>query len=212
MAISLVGRTFGRLTVLALDHKSASLKPYWRCVCQCGKETVTRGDHLTTGATKSCGCLNKEIAARTGHVRGKLNTKHGGEGTRLYTIWSRMKERCMNPRHVHYTSYGGRGITICQEWVSDFAAFREWAHAAGYSDELSLDRIDNAKGYDPANCRWATAKEQGRNRRNNRVMEGKCLSEWIEVAVVSERTVRNRLKKGLAIQDACFTPARKSNV
>ncbi len=206
MTTSLVGKTFGRLTVLALDHKNERLKPYWRCLCKCGAEKVIRGDALTSGATRSCGCFNKEVAVRTGRLRGNMNVKHGGEGTRLYTIWRRMKERCLNPNHVHYANYGGRGIKICQEWLSDFATFRAWAVACGYSDDLSLDRIDNDSGYSPANCRWASGKAQGRNRRNNRVIEGKCLAEWAEVALVSESAIARRLKKGWPIHDACFIP------
>ena len=198
---------FGRLTIVGFHGRDTRGKDLWDCVCDCGTKKVCRGDHLLSGVTKSCGCLNRERAVETGRMRGKANVKHGGEGTRLYRIWCRMKERCYNPAHVHYSNYGGKGIDVCLEWRSSFSNFKYWAEQSGYTDRLSIDRIDSSKGYAPDNCRWATAKEQGRNRKDNRIIKGKCLCEWIESACVSETTVRKRLKKGWPIEKACHTPA-----
>lgn len=194
---------FGRLTVLAFHGRDNQGKDLWDCLCDCGCHRVVRGDALLSGVTRSCGCLNREVAKVTAKKTGQKNRVHGGEGTRLYRIWRKMKERCLNPRHAHYKSYGGRGIRICAKWIHDFGAFQLWAKNAGYRDDLTIDRIDNNGNYEPNNCRWATYKEQGRNRRSNRVIEGKTLAEWLDTAEVSQDTVRKRLSKGWDIRRAC---------
>lgn len=119
-----------------------------------------RRDNLLSGNTKSC-----HICGKVAKGRHKI---HGGYETRLYRIWCGMKGRCKNPTNKAYKDYGGRGITICDEWDKDFSAFRDWALGHGYEDWLSIDRVDNDKGYSPDNYRWATAKEQSNNRRPKR--------------------------------------------
>lgn len=199
-------RVFGRLQAVKFSHRSSSGKYYWECLCACGKRTVVRKDHLVSGATKSCGCLNKEVARETGRIRGSMNVKHGGEGSRLYNIWHHMKERCLNHKHVNYRNYGGKGISVCEEWSNDFSAFRDWAEKNGYEEGLTIDRIDGDKGYSPTNCRWATYKQQGRNRKTNRIVQGKTIAEWAENASVSANSIRVRLRKGWSIEDACSIP------
>lgn len=117
-----------------------------------------------------------------GDVNTTLNEHHGQRGTRLYQIWIMMRARCNNPKdHSGYADYGGRGITICPEW-GKFTVFYEWATANGYSDDLTIDRIDNDGNYEPGNCRWANWVEQANNKRNNRFIvinnEKKTLSQW----------------------------------
>lgn len=162
----LSGKRFGRLTVLRRCNEEVNHSyghSVWICVCNCGKETVVYGSSLLQGRTKSCGCYQAETARQA-------NSTHGQSNTRLHRIWAGMKERCCNINAANYKNYGGRGISVCEEWMRDFVAFRDWAVTHGYSDDLSIDRIDVNGNYDPENCRWATAKEQNNNKRNNRLL------------------------------------------
>ena len=126
----------------------------------CGTEFKTIINSVKNGNTKSCGCYMKR---RTKEV----NTKHGLRTTRLYGIWAEIKNRTLNPKNKYYINYGGRGITICDEWKNDFMSFYNWALSNGYEENkgLSIDRIDNNKNYCPDNCRWATRTIQSRNQR-----------------------------------------------
>lgn len=175
----LTGKRFGRLVVLSLvpDEAGAKVPTRWLCKCDCGKELPIRAYNLKSGNTLSCGCLQKEYAV----ARNKI---HGMTGTRLYVTWQHMISRCTRESDGAYKYYGGRGITVCDEWKNDFQTFYDWAMKNGYTDELTIDRIDVNGNYCPENCRWATKKEQQRNKRDNtRVSfngQIKTVCEWAE--------------------------------
>lgn len=140
------------------------------------------------------------------------NYKHGETGTRLHKIWGSMHERCERPKHTHYKDYGGRGIKVCDEW-GEYLPFAEWARANGYSEQLTLDRIDNDGDYEPNNCRWVTVREQQNNKRSNRVImyHGKeyTLTQLAEYAGLKKTTLKERLNNGWSIEDAVERPVRK---
>lgn len=137
---------------------------------------------------------------------------HGGTGTRIHNIWLSMRERCNRVNHPWYKAYGGRGIKICEEW-DDFSKFRKWAMANGYSNELTIDRIDCNGNYEPNNCRWATMKEQQNNKRNNRIIEYKgkkyTLTQLAEKIGINKTTLKERLNAGWSVDDAVERPVRK---
>lgn len=163
--VDLTGKKFNRWTV---ESFACSVKghKYYNCVCDCGTRKVVCGNNVKRGLSKSCGCLNSEMAAN--HC--VEMSRHGLHKTRIYRIWEGMKRRCQTPSVHNFRDYGGRGITVCDEW-QEFVPFYEWAINNGYSEELTLDRIDVNGNYEPGNCRWATWSEQSRNKRPKEQIE-----------------------------------------
>lgn len=197
---NLIGKVYGRLTVVSLADKkvlpSGGKVTMWLCKCSCGNVKAIPAHNLKIGKTKSCGCLNAELSRSRRLVHsGTIN----GSRERLYDIWRAMKERCNNPKNISYQNYGGRGITVCHLWDSDYQSFREWALKNGYSDEMSIDRIDVSGNYCPENCRWATRKQQNNNTRHNTFITafGKTLTlaQWSEETGISSDLISARIKR-----------------
>ena len=196
----LTGQRFGRLTVIEEDgRKNGGIA--WRCRCDCGNYTTVRANHLKRGLIKSCGCYNQDII-----------TRHGMSHTRLHSVWSCMIDRCTNPNAQEADRYYNRGIRVCDEWLV-FENFRDWALANGFVDDVkrgvcTLDRIDNDGNYEPSNCRWATAKQQARNRSNNVVIEMNgerhCLAEWAELLGEPAAKLRSRYRRGWSDRQVLF--------
>lgn len=194
-AIDLTGQRFGRLVVLRREETLKRGVSRWLCQCDCGEQTVTTTGALRSGLTRSCGCLHREAARE----QGLKSATHGLTETRLYRVWSNMKTRCYNKRNRNYARWGARGITVCDEWRSNFQAFYDWAMANGYEDGLTIDRIDNDKGYSPDNCRWATPEQQANNTRSVRFIEFRgeshSLHEWSRILGIRTETLFYRLKR-----------------
>lgn len=201
--IDLTGKRFCRLVVVCRnEHNDKFNQVTWKCRCDCGNEVIVKGNALKSGNTKSCGCYKLE------QIR-KSETKHSIHGlkhTRMYNIWHGMKARCYNPNNKDYCNYGARGIVMCDEWKNDFQAFYDWAMANGYSDNLTIDRINNDRNYEPSNCEWVTTHKQNQNKRNNIYLtfNGKTqlLSRWAEETGISVGVLSRRIINGWSVEDA----------
>lgn len=200
---NLTGQTFGELTVIerADDHVCPSGQHIrmWKCVCSCGNITNVSSRNLQTGNTKSCGCKSTE-----------RKTKHGLWGSRIYKIWYGIRGRCYNAKSPNYSTYGGRGIIMCDEWKNDFMAFYKWSIEHGYDDNLSIDRIDVNGNYCSDNCRWVDRLTQENNKRNTNYVtykgETKPLAVWCRELNLKHSLVSSRIQKGWNVATAFETP------
>ncbi|HDY68331.1 MAG TPA: hypothetical protein ENH85_11145 [Candidatus Scalindua sp.] len=187
------GRRFGRLLVREYHGGKAS---YWQAICDCGTEKLIASISLRNGDSKSCGCLNRELIK-------KRNFKHGRTHSWEYKSWESMKSRCMNINSPDYKNYGGRGIKVCDRWLT----FENFLKDMGKrSKEETIERHDNNKDYTPSNCRWATRKEQNNNKRNNVILKHKDISlnvaQWAKKLGISKNAIYKRLRRGWAIKRA----------
>ena len=206
----ITGQRFGRLVVIEphpIRAKNRDVR--WICKCDCGNVIITTKNHLVTRVTQSCGCLQKELVAKRCH-------KHGLSKTKLSHIRSGMVQRCYNPKETGYKNYGGRGITVCDEWRYNPTSFFKWAYTSGYEEDLglSIERINNDGNYCPENCKWATRKEQNNNTRKIRWItfnnETKTMTQWSEKTVINLYTLFNRLVRlNWSIEKALTTKVRK---
>ena len=210
--IDLTGQRFGRLTVIQkASYRPKSHNTYWLCRCDCGNMKEVGGRNLKCGNTKSCGCYHSEQAS-------KSNSKHRRTKTRLFNVWVSMRSRCNCKTNLAYHYYGGRGITVCDEW-NDFQTFEKWAFSSGYDEtakphECTLDRIDCNKGYYPENCRWVNSTVQANNQRSNILISfnGKTQTraQWAREKGWRYELIRDRIDRyGWSIDRALTEQPRK---
>ena len=201
--VDLSGRKFGKLLVIKRMGTGNDGHIFWECVCDCGntKTKVVSGTSLVQGKTRSCGCLY--VGHPTHHCR----------NTATYAAWTNIQQRCENPNDASFKFYGARGITVCDRWKEGFQNFLDDMGMKPGGGEISIERIDNSKGYSPENCRWATHKEQMNNTRMNHYItfnnETLTMMQWSEKTNIPYDTLRNRINSyGWAIEKALFTPVR----
>lgn len=201
----ITGQRFGYLVAIKLADPLITpreKKRRWKCKCDCGNTAIVLQTNLIQGKQTSCGCKHFD----------RIRT-HGLARTRLYRIWRNMRTRCQNIKSPSYQDYGAKGISVCEEW-NNFEHFKDWALSNGYSEELTIDRIDYNGNYEPNNCRWATIKEQMNNKSDNIVIkcdgESHTLMEWHEITGIAYGTLKGRYKRGWSAEQIMHTPVDKT--
>lgn len=205
-----VGDVFGNWTVLEILPKTRNYHKMFKCQCKCGTIKEIDGFNIIKGKTTSCGCIRKEVSKQRMTIHGQTNTP-------LHNVWCGIRERCYNSNCHAYKDYGGRGITMCQEWKDDFMTFYTWAINNGYEYTLTIDRIDVNGNYEPSNCRWADKKIQANNKRNNIIItynnKTQSLKLWCEELNLDYDMIRARWQnpnwKNKSIEEKLFTPNQK---
>lgn len=205
----LTGKKFNRLTVIKfIPASERTARGYnWLCKCDCGNLIKANANKLKNGLQQSCGCLKEEMKYNIGNV----NKKYKYSNKRLYGIYKSMINRCYDTNGREYHNYGGRGITVCPEWLGEYGydVFAEWALSTGYDinakhGECTIDRINVDKGYSPDNCTWKTNKQQQNNRRNNRLLEYKgeihSMKEWSELLDIPYWKITYHAKRGRTLE------------
>lgn len=211
--MDLTGKRFGRLTVLQeakprkRKDRTGQLR-FWMCKCDCGNVKEIRQEQLIKGKSKSCGCYRKDCAKKPDP--NAITRKY----KRIYKIWRGIKERCTYPNGQHHKNYYDNGVKMCDEWFNSSISFIEWALKNGYKDDLTIDRIDPFGNYEPSNCRWATRKEQARNKRNTKRYsvngEMLTLSEISEKYTIKLETLVARVYRyGYTIEEAINAPVKR---
>ena len=197
--IDLTNKKIGRWTVLREGTRDKYNHLRWVCECECGIVKEVTGSSLRRGESRSCGCLKNELQS-------ERNFKHGESDTRLYKIWGGIKSRVSNKNDTTFEHYGGRGIKICDEWI-EYVPFRDWSLSNGYTDELSIDRIDVDGNYEPSNCRWISMEKQMSNMTTNNLItykgRTKTLTEWSDSLGIKRSTLSSRIhRQGMSFQEA----------
>lgn len=199
--VDMTGERYGKLVVLKRGKRNDKRGLYeWICQCDCGNIKSVVGKDMKNGNTNSCGCMSSRNFA------GERTKTHGMSNDKLYNVWRSMKSRCTLPSQKSYKDYGGRGITVCEEWVNDFVCFYEWSVDNGYKDGLTIDRIDNDGNYEPTNCKWSTRTEQQKNKRNTKLYTVFGIvgnkTELVRHFGISRTTLRRRIESGMSVEEA----------
>jgi len=202
---NIVGQKYNRLTVIEFIE-SIGNKRYWLCRCECGNTSRVETYALTSGKIKSCGCYAREF-------NGKAGITHGLSNKTIYNTWKTMLHRCENRTDKRYNNYGGRGITVCEEW-HDIVKFYNWAVDNGYKEGLSIDRINGNGNYEPSNCRWATREEQANNLKSNKkyTVNGRTesIKTWGKISGIPECVISSRIRRGWDVEEAVTLKVNKT--
>lgn len=198
------GAKYGELTVIQYVGKKENDNHFNYLVkCECGNTELIKGTLLVTGKRKCCKDCSRKRSPQY---------KHGLTHTRLFNIWQGMRGRCYNKNEFAYKDYGGRGITICEEWKNDFISFYNWSMSNGYQENLSIDRINVNGNYEPSNCRWSDKITQANNTRTNRLLtyngETHTMAEWSRLTGISQDNIYNRLRYGWSIEETLTLPVK----
>lgn len=212
--IDRTGQRFGRLTVLSLRNRASRVplrRTTWTCQCDCGTVVDVEAGKLASGHTQSCGCYMRERASQANLRHGQSSHPNGGNATKEYNTWMLMLRRCHKVGSQDYAQYGGRGITVCERWHTFDLFFSDMGAAP--SPSHSIERLDNERGYEPGNCKWATPKEQRRNQRRAVLIEfaGKSQTpmEWATETGISHKRIHARMKiLGWSVEKTLTTPVR----
>lgn len=217
-AADLSGSKFGRLTALEWTGRRERNALVWKFQCDCGNVVERVGVEVVRGRCHSCGCLAAEVSANSLEkyarpARVIASTTHGQSRTLTFYTWGGIKDRCLNPKNKNFAAYGDRGIKICQRWTDSFENFL--ADMGPKPKGKTIDRIDVNGNYEPNNCRWATPKTQGRNRRNNVTLthggRTATIAEWSEITGIGSKTIAYRLRSGWSDEEALTKPTDHSN-
>jgi hypothetical protein len=205
--VDLTGKKFKRLLVMKMVERTSKVT-YWECLCECGNITILPMGALRSGHTSSCGCLRYDAN------KGKIpsNKRHGISKTPIYYAWANMLKRCTDPKNDQYYNYGARGIKPCEKWMTCEGFLEDMQES--YSKGLTLDRLDNDKGYSKENCKWSTLTEQANNKRNNTIVEFRGETErliyFLEKYNIKRHQYYSRIKIGWSVEDALTKPIKKS--
>lgn len=198
--IDITGQTFNRLTALEYLGRCR-----WKCLCSCGTTCNIESTRLRKGRTRSCGCLAREVASTRDRTS---RTIHGMHKSKEYAIWAAMHARCRNPNHKEWKNYGGRGVSVCEEWSEFIQFYKDMGPKPGKG--YSLDRIDNVPIYSKDTCRWATDVEQHNNTRRNRLLtfrgRTQTAAEWARELGMRYSTLLGRLQNGWDVEAVLTTP------
>lgn len=205
--VNMSGQRFGRWLVIRFYGKriyeSGNEVSLYLCQCDCGNERLVLASNMRSGISESCGCLKEELTS-------KRATTHGMSKTPIWFVWMNMHERCRNPNNTEWENYGGRGIRVCEEWKSFEGFFEDMKMPP--TPKHTIERVDVNGNYEKSNCVWATHIEQGRNRRNNRVVtydgQTRCLTEWAELLGINDGVISRRLNRGWSVERALTEPSK----
>lgn len=203
----ITGQKFGHLYVQGVDRRCSG-KVYYKCLCDCGNTTTVCATSLKQGHTKSCGCAR-------GQMISEKNRTHGGSNTRLFRVWTSVKNRCYNENEPSYKNYGARGIGVCETWLNSYEAFRDWALANGYDEnapygKCTLDRIDTNGDYSPGNCRWVDFAVQANNKTTSHFIdfrgERHTIAEWSKILGIPRYIINDGLRSGKPFSEIVELP------